>query len=216
MKHYLYLLSESKINTLWLQIPEDTKETIVSSLNIDRDYSSPFSKVRIITSYIMNYLDVGTSDEPRTYFSGSLPMKMGLLPKKAHEKETKELTLTDYPYVYFGGETEKRVIALVGSAHRFLGQLPERLLPDFESDTMYMPNLMRSIAIGTLQSALNRKEIETTPFLWDCYSKAMQAMNHQIQNPPQKLKFLAKRLVEDSGVLVLGAPIYVALADQLS
>ena len=171
--------------------------------------------------YIEKHLDVGTVDEPRTYFKEVLPMRWG-----SPIDATKEV-------VYFGGYTDKTILGLGGSLKHIIGSKMESIQP-FST-------------IGALSAALQSMipdELVVSASMYPMYESADESVDvtlvgvayatNEIQlskfGPKQRLDFLARKLLEgpliDSPILwnrgrpagtltrvLLGTPIYVALAD---
>lgn len=66
-RHYVYI-SDDKVNTLFPQIPSLFLDSFEPAASRDsRQY-----KAGIVSAYIEEYLDVGTIDEPATYFQGTV------------------------------------------------------------------------------------------------------------------------------------------------
>jgi len=66
-RHYVYI-SDDKINTLFPQIPSSFLDSFEPAASRDsRQY-----RAGIVSAYVEEYLDVGTIDEPATYFQGTV------------------------------------------------------------------------------------------------------------------------------------------------
>ena len=94
---------------LYSQIPKKMLDKIAVELGINlgifkgtakgkgNQEETCYEKLMVVVNYIENNMDVGTIDQPKTYFKGSLPMRWGPLWRMGHE-EGKNL-------IYFGAET---------------------------------------------------------------------------------------------------------------
>jgi hypothetical protein len=70
------------------QIPRDILKKISADLNINlgvismnikekQSEQTRFDKVKVVSDYINNHLDVGSIDSPQSYFMGKIPMRWG-------------------------------------------------------------------------------------------------------------------------------------------
>lgn len=225
MKYYIYI-SDMKIEMLYPQIPQSLLKKIASNLSIDlklfgaevsvasKSSSSDetrYAKVRIVSEYIEKHLDVGSIDAPGTYFKGILSMTWGPIYDQA---------------VYFSGVTSRQaVIGLGGSLKHVLGAIvgprPDGFhLPVTINSTIMFPSSAGGI-IMTLEEMLKNSDSKFGGNTKLPESSQIIELMTQIENnqrgPKQRFEFLAKTLLQNKATsesyVVLGTPIYVALAD---
>ena len=119
-EYYIYI-SDTKVDMLFAQIPRNILKKITGDLKINlgvislglkerKSEQTRFDKVKVVSNYIENHLDVGDVDNPKTYFKGTLPIRWGPLSDPSS------------PLVYFGGRTEQTIFGLGGSAQHIIGQ----------------------------------------------------------------------------------------------
>src|SRR5450631_1264824 len=117
MKHYLYL-STAKVEMLYGQLTNDRKTVAVASATMSRESeetgASPYNKLAAVLDEIESSGEMGTIDEPGTYFKGPLNMKWGLFGDAGRPTE-------EPPLVYFGGQTESTIFGLGGSTRHVIG-----------------------------------------------------------------------------------------------
>src|SRR5712692_3005987 len=139
MKYYIYI-SDAKLAMLYAQLPRSFLHKIASELSINlklvvteigatikgnQNEITRYTKLQTIVKYIEKHFDVGTIDEPKTYFKGTLPMQWGRILRSG--------------VVYFGGTTPRATIALGGSRQHVLGgifQLPEQQVPEVKTNEL--------------------------------------------------------------------------------
>jgi hypothetical protein len=231
MKYYLYI-SDTKLEMLYGQIPTRIRDRIAAELKIDlkvisatvtgKDRAeSRYSKLDLVREYITKNLPVGTVEHPESYFMGTLVMRWAYVGTGRPE---------DAKLVYFGGEESNVVFGLVGSVQHMLGfgdmsvtrpptwggsyglqWIVEQLVESLAA-AMDDPELTKINSVGQL------KHPRMSPL------EAVAYTTRQLRHPTvsmQSLEFLAKRLVmgkspvpgEEELNILLGTPLYVALAD---
>jgi hypothetical protein len=220
MKYYIYI-SDTKVDMLYPQIPKPVLKKIASNLSIDlklfgaevsvASKSSPsdetrYAKVRIVSEYIEKNLDVGSVDAPSTYFKGNLPMRWG----PVHEGPGAGLYTGA---VYFGGYTNRTVIGIGGSGINLIGSVSgSSPVPTYR----LMSGLPSLLQVLGNDPELNRKDATQEGAL-----EIIEKATHNLNGTTQQLEFLAKTLLQgrifetfrNEAYVVLGTPIYVALAD---
>ena len=167
-----------------------------------------YDKLDLVSSYLEKEGAVGTVDSPKQYFKGLLPMRWG--PYGREEKSQ---------LVYFGGITDVgTVLGLGGSTYHVL---------DKEGGSSHVHSHSLSFAIANKLSEeldisvtpLDKDEIEgvsrTFALKDESYLESVRLTTDQIEGPLQNLEFLAQKLVAggDNRKVVLGTPIYVAVAE---
>ena len=235
MKYYIYI-SDTKVDMLYPQIPKSILKKIASSLSIDLKLfgtelsigakgnpseETRYAKVRIVSEYIEKHLDVGSVDAPSTYFKGTLPMRWT-------DRETM------HGKVFFGGTTTHTVIGLIGSQQHIIGSnQPKRGISFSFLPAIY--GFLRLEYVLYLQARqLLFPQAEMTKNLM--LIMAAYFAKFKIPEPEQQLEFLSKTLLQGpvskrlinkhlvrkpyepeldipQPYVVLGTPIYVAIAD---
>lgn len=212
VKYYIYI-SDAKVDMVYPQIKKPLLERIASELNIslkllgaeisagvkgNQSEETRYSKVRIVSRFVERHEPVGTVEDPLIYFKGTLPMRWGPL---SHHPET----------VYFGGSTSRAILGLGGSTKHIIGGDPGPAIQSIFSSGLY--GLLDALD-ETNQSSNDMEELALL---------AVKYAAKEMRGPAQRLEFLAKTLLSepikaggsgdsDENRIVLGTPIYVALA----
>lgn len=83
MKYYVYI-SDTKVDMLYSQIPKKILDKIAVELGINlgifsltakgkgNQEETRYEKLKLVVNYIENNMDVGTVDQPKAYFKGSI------------------------------------------------------------------------------------------------------------------------------------------------
>ncbi|MFE1959699.1 DUF7019 family protein [Streptomyces sp. NPDC059479] len=213
LRYYLYV-SDSKVDMLLSQIDPsfDRKQTsevavdlkLVSARHGWERQSDRFRRLDRVVRHLEKRGRLTSVDEPGTFFRGQLAMRWGVLADG-----------DDSSLVFFGGRTDRTVVALGGSRTHVLGashatgdapSLSRSMLPSM------LGGLEAHPAIGALVNG-NDLEQSGTP---STVCRAVSAL----QGPAQTVEFVAKKLLHepnpdpDGGSMVLlGSPVYVALVD---
>jgi hypothetical protein len=226
LKYYVYI-SDAKVDMLYPQIPKGRLRRLASELSInlkllaaeisttvknDQSQETRYSKLRLIVKYIEKEAHVGTVDHPGTYFKGTLFMHWGRL----ENSDT----------VYFTGTSVdlsnprspfSTTLGLGGSLRHVIGNtdtLPTQHAPEFNSPSA-APVLLGAL-INEIQLASSPNQQIPSPRDPSSILYAVSGMVGHMKGPPQRFEFLARTLLqEDYPVrrILLGTPIYVALAD---
>lgn len=189
-----------------------------------------YAKVKIVSEYIEKNLDVGSIEAPSTYFKGTLPMRYSIFATSKTQ------------VVYFGGTTNNRIVVLGGSPEHLIGNKPSEnprplsmpastlahiaytlhKLYDQEAHTQIRQDVsIIETYLKPESSLLKVAAIVTTENL----------MTPELMANTQQLEFLAKTLKQgttdsfffnktpgglellESPYVIIGTPIYVAIAD---
>jgi hypothetical protein len=230
VQHYIYV-SDTKVDMLAAQVPRRLRDQIAADLKLDVKVlavsikqapaeETRYSKLALITRYLTHHGDVGTMDEPKAYFMGTLPMRWGEL------RDWKDrVGPAGSPAIYFVGETDATVVALGGSMRHVLG-----------TDTPLGYGELSGSLAPPLVKLLHRNASEDFPEDddsyggWDRYERTLERvgagryLNHPELRlaPAEPFDFLARRLRywprsgedETKQAAVLGSPIWVAYADS--
>ncbi|RMG24826.1 MAG: hypothetical protein D6732_23220 [Methanobacteriota archaeon] len=222
MKYYVYV-SDTKLDMLYEQIPPSLKSQIATEIKIDfkiistsfsdkerQSLGTKYSKLKVLTDYIERHVGVSDVDDEAigSYFKGTLPMRWGPLMNPYSGERTK--------IVFFGGHSTHRWVALAGSMKHVVGHV-EKEPTEAASATYYI----LSVILNELRPELGDIYLGSPVFGEDEDNKlALDGVSVALGNlrgPVQKVEFLAKTLLQgnaySSEPVLLGTPIYVALAE---
>lgn len=216
MKYYIYV-SDTKVNMLYEQIPRDIKTKIAAEIKIDlkllsvtlkgnESEKTRYSRLDLVVDYIKKNFTIGTVDNPESYFEGTLPMCWGpygggIGPYRRSEPEV----------VYFGGSTSSTTLGLGGSLKHVTGSKGDSKSQSGSWTYFLLSVLSKEFELQKFSIEYKRPE-----------SLALDAVCFATKNmkgPIQNLEFLAKKLHHGPSLrfncpnVLLGTPIYVALAD---
>jgi hypothetical protein len=211
-RYYLYI-SDSKIDMLLGQIDPALMRKRVSELSVDlkvfgarRGVESPAGAERIarlerVARHLQDHGDLGSVDEPGQFFWGLLPMQWG------HTIRTR--------LVYFGGQTDRTILALGGSIQHVVGASPAGAGP-LSLPASLLPSLLAELAPDTTVPAGplgGGYDPDVAAF------RQVQSAHQRLRGPVENVEFIAKRLLHgpnpdgDGRSILLGSPLYIALAD---
>ena len=229
MRYYVYI-SDSKVDMLLPQIPHDTKRKIATEFKLDikifgaaRRTETETEEDRIfrletVAEHIYTNEDVGTPDQPATYFAGTLPMRWGPFGLQRFGADRDEKS----PIVYFAGSTGQTLVGLGGSSKHVIGNVGPSNPTDWLGSVapILFQLLMRNAT--NEEHELNDDDDENgTPNLY-ILGRKMTASFQEMGGPDQRLEFLAKKMLagetmsdrrDGEPFLILGTPLYVALAE---
>jgi hypothetical protein len=198
MKYYLYV-SRFKVDMLWSQIPG----AVLDDSAMD-ETQQLYARLQAVVDYIDNTGEVGTIDNPKSYFRGKLPLSWAIL--GAYPELGLDAHLEGV--VYFGGKTQHTVLGLGGSAKHVIG-IPEnqsKVTMSSSSSTRLLVTLSRELKQKGIIDELEKP----------LQSHIVAATTRDVceAQPAEPVEFLAKTLHCEDGIL-LGTPIYVAMAEEL-
>jgi len=234
LKYFIYI-SDSKVDMLYSQIPRQTRNNIATELKIDLkiisakfDEQPPektrYSKLDVVTNYIKKHEDVGTINEPRNYFQGTIPMRWAQFPQHSYNR-----TLAGTPgidqldqFVYFSNQIDfesqnKLIVGLGGSVQHLVGyRTPSKI----ESLTIQIPHSsLPGISTMLFQLSEEIDDLDSFPnsTIGNAFRLALdlEGSGRKTQTPIQTMEFLARRLLEgeiNNYRVIIGSPIYVALS----
>ena len=194
-KYYLYI-SDSKLNMLYAQRGPGTDAHLDS-----------IGKLCAVLADLARAGRIGTVDEPKEYFAGAMPMRWGPCAFPAVPQ------LTPSPLVYFGGNTEKTIVGLGGSATHVMGEVGSgktglhSCLPYF---IMQLRQELGESLPADIPSEFGDPSLIAV-FMATTYGKG----------PSQELEFVAKRLAygplpskfgPTKKNILVGTPLYVAMS----
>lgn len=254
---YLIYVSESKVEMLYEQIRRQRSRnasrlaSIASQLEIKlRGVQLSFRSKREETLYgklwtVVEYLEqtgkVGTIEEPRMYFKGTLPACWTSLEDADNPTEV---------LAYFSSNTYRTIVGLGGSARHMVGIPSTDETPSRPTPAVNKPRPLRSQHLGIMQGLAGsvglRKREEFRKFLDDVLKKEItdianagltdvdirdastrdnigliEVAARAMHGPLQYIEFCAIKLLNgvdqtkgERRPVLLGSPIYVALADK--
>ncbi len=215
IKYFVYI-SDSKIEMLYEQIPWEGRKNLSYELGVDfgmikarfSNVQNPVAqatKIKMIEKYISRR--TGTVGSSRSYFRGEMEMIWGPYYQSDEEFEN---------FVYFGGEFLGTQVGLGGTKTNCLGisQNKGEQITSFSLSSYLLSALARG------KEFPDPKRIHSKGYtLRDVQTPALKAVvlaNKSLAYPKQRMKFLAKRFLlgsVDARPVLIGSPIYVALAD---
>lgn len=212
MRYYVYI-SESKVEMLYSQIPQNLLENIAGKLTIDLKLiktefaetpkeKTLHSKIEIIENYLQYNNLIGDISNPINYIKGIEEMRWG-------------------PYtpglVYFGSK-QNTVIGLAGSEKHVIGSTGDSSAHS-HSATPYLVAALNEQILSVRGSVNDNDECAESFAL-----SAVELATTQMNGLKQRMEFLAKTLLVypsdsfeyswegKSGLpVILGSPIYVAI-----
>lgn len=229
MKYYVYI-SDSKVDMLLPQIPHETKRKIATEFKLDikifgaarrsetETEENRIFRLETVAEHIYTNEDVGTLDQPATYFAGSMPMRWGPFGENRFRGDRDEKS----PIVYFAGSTGQTLIGLGGSSKHVIGNAGPSNPTDWLGSVgpILFELLMRNAT--NEEHELNDRDDENDAANLFILGRRMTAISREMGGPDQHLEFLAKKILagetmsdrrDGERFLTLGTPLYVALAD---
>lgn len=214
-KHLLYL-SPSKIDALYNQLDSSRVATIAKKLTINLKVlqaelsSRPapetvFHRLKIVLAYLEEHDYIGSISNPGGYFAARLPMRWA--PYGDQPEDT--------GLVWFGAVEDGTALGLGGSSHNMTGEIGTSPAHS-ASATFAMVRILEAELSKTHHGPLD---------LWDPHLDrweetalvAIELASGWMHGPLQDVEFVAKRLLWGSGRdtdhVLLGTPLYVAMAD---
>jgi len=213
MRYYLYI-SDAKVDMLLSQIDPDfgRPSTTEAGLSVKlfsfrRSVEAPApdrtAKLERVLRHLEETGQTGSVDEPGQYFRGTLPMQWGPLQGG-----------NGGSLVYFGGRTGQTILGLGGASSHVLGSSG----PQAQE---FAPSSVPTLLAG-LASAFAADGVEVPA---DQPSLAwVHNAGRLLRGPQQTVEFVARRLLTGPSPypeldarpgmrVLLGSPLYVALAD---
>lgn len=218
LKSFIYL-SRLKVDMLFDQLPEARLSRLATEVKGDlkvvgmsqtqeETFESRAARLELVLSALDEDGEIGDLYNPLSYVTGELPMAWGLV--EPDERKSGEGTAASQEFVMFAGTPDgRRVIGLIGSRAHLMGQEGESVYAYYTS-----PSTLRRIAEGMRGDEAaptdNAREYEV-------FAAGGAAHEMALEYPAadkQRVEFVARTYrLDDRGVL-LGSPLYVALADD--
>ena len=215
MKFYIYV-SDSKVDMLLAQIPHEAQQTLATEFKVDLKIFSAirksqeeveenrFTRLEVVTTFIREFGNIGTIDEPNDFIEGNLEMQWG--PYTSSNDNN--------PPVYFGCTTEQTIFGMGGSMKHLIGSGGESR-PHSHSITPVLVKYLEQELHGANLEAENDQQ-RRNGIDWSLC--AVELATTQMKGPKQPLEFMAKRLLYGNGYskkkkVLLASPIYVAMLD---
>jgi hypothetical protein len=234
MKYYLYI-SDAKIDMLYPQVPHPSKNKIATKFGFDLKFLSAsrsseteqeenrITRLEAVVQFIRESGRIGSVDKPGDYFEGTLSMHTTTLPDR------------DPLFVYFAGETKKATVGLWGSLRHVFGQSGTPIgavaSSSMARDALWhiIQGLDHDFQPASPAEGFRLKLLEDNAQRWIAGSvnsfgippeqwwSVIRVANFEAGFlPGQNVEFVAKRLMEHKEPghrVILGTPLYVALAD---
>lgn len=219
MKYYVYI-SDAKVDMLLAQIPHEAKQRLATEFKFDLKLLSAsrksetesednrFSRLEAVVTFIREYGNLGTVDEPDDYVEDSLEMRWGPY-GMGDEKEP--------PLIYFGGVTDRTIIGLGGSIKHVIGNSGVTHTHSHSATPMLLARLERELKLDE-QAMSPPDDAGNTEVSGDWSLRAVELATTEVKGPKQWLEFMAKRLLFGRGYskkkkVLLATPLYVALLE---
>lgn len=222
MRSFVYL-SSAKLEPLYAQIKEPFRKRVALSLGISVPVlpvaphveaqvrppsTNEIGMLAVVLSNLDKAGDIGTVDEPRSYFAGQLTLRWG----SADE------------FLFLSGSTPRTLVSLTGSNRHLIGHfetdLPKVSLPG--SNVVGLDRALRRIFAAEEEQADDAADLVTRLAL------------AQRRGPQERLEFVARRLAHNDGFIaanwtvgddfghlrerdfkvLLGTPLYLAYIDR--
>lgn len=212
MRYYIYV-SETKVDMLFPQIPSKVLKGLAAELKIDlgvvsttlraggsTDPKSLFAKAELVSKYICSNEPVGTIEAPKRFFTGTHPMKWGVLSDYASS------------LAFFGGTIDNRHVALIGSRRSLVGKPPSSADDKAWYSVDYYTLKYLNQDLEQLETHDTEAKLSDLPHDF----RAFAASVAQVPERQHTLNFLAKRVytTDYHGMtIIVGPPIYVSLED---
>jgi hypothetical protein len=228
MKYYIYI-SDAKVDMLFRQVPHDIKKKVALEFKMDLKLLSAsrrtesednrIARLETVVDFIREYGKLGSVDEPDDYVADSMSMRWGDYAGGWDEPS---------PVVYFGGETDRTIVGLGGSAKHVLGNAGESPAHSHSATPVLIKFLASELELqgsDKLQQAEKDSASEGVSKGRFSPIMAVELATLQMQGPLQNVEFLAKKLMygpverfdDDPRYkrkhVLLATPLYVALAD---
>jgi len=215
MKYYLYI-SDSKVDMLLPQVPGALKQTIAAKLGFDikilsgeigterKTHENRVARLTTVERHIISTQETGSIKSDCPWFSATAPARIACM-----EENT--------GVVFFIIEKDDLALAMGGSAGHLIGSVEAQ---NFKSGFSFTPRLLREferVADRRPEFLVMPPDFRTT-VVWNKkeWMKVVLDAVRRIDSPPQRISFLAKRLLSgthDDKTIVLATPLYVALED---
>jgi len=217
VRYYLYI-SDAKVDMLLAQIDpafgrRSTTEVglSVKLFNVRRNVEAAppdrTAKLERVLRHLEERGEIGSTDDPGPYFRGSLPMQWG--PMQGANGGS---------LVYFGGRSGQTILGLGGAGSHVLGSGGPQA-QEFAPSSV--PTLLAGLASAFADGGDGmpaESPAEQSPLAW------VHTAGRLLRGPRQPVEFVARRLLTGPSPypeldarpgmkVLLGSPLYVALAD---
>jgi hypothetical protein len=225
MKYYIYI-SDAKLDMLYPQVPHAVKKKVSTDFKVDlkliggsrkseqETEENRMTKLETVVQFLQEYGDVGTTDTPGSYFADTLDMQWGV----PHERNAALGKSVPSGLVYFGAMANRISVGLFGSALHLVGTggtpQPADMKTTIGGESLYF-NIVEAInkIFDDEHEGIRKADIATHEEVLQQFALFAQKM----KGPQQRLEFVAKRLAfgnaKDGCRVLIGTPLYVALAD---
>ncbi|MDJ0801110.1 MAG: CHAT domain-containing protein [Calothrix sp. MO_167.B12] len=181
IKFYIYI-SETKVNMLYSQL--------ILGLNKDSNFEQSMQeKLAVVHHYYTeNHKEVGTIKEPKTYISGTLPLRYGIVTEYASD------------IAYFGSKFDKNTLSLIGASASIIGAVKH--INSNHAPFYYTMRFLNQI--------VNENTTVNKQPAYYSFKEASEIALKCVPREKYNLEFLAKVLYSEPN-LIVATPVYVAL-----
>ena len=222
MRYYLYI-SDTKVEMIFPQVPGATQQRVASkfgfdvkilsgSISTDRTtYDSRIARLQAVEEYVRDSDEVGDFSAKTPWISGIVSARFVDIGNNA---------------ILFVYKDEASLIALGGSRQHLLGSSPPERVYISQSFLQSLTNTLTGLVEREPKFLTELPEDEMKRHLAEGIHQGFAAWISVLRSvweessstPPQKIEFLAKRLVTTSTGIsgeecTLATPLYVALAE---
>jgi hypothetical protein len=206
---YFVYISDSKVNMMLAQIDAGRLRSRTRTVGFDlkvlkgglteepRAGADRVARLQRVVRWLHDHGDLGSVDQPGQFVWGLMPMRWG--PMTGHDGK---------PMIYLGGEDGTTVVGLGGSRAHVFGLPGPEAAQDAPLSRSMLPSLMQAITPA---------ETDPAPDGEPAALAVVHAATTGLRGPAQNMEFIAKRLLHGPGpngsTVLLGSPLYVALAD---
>ena len=220
MRYFLYI-SDAKVDMLLPQVPETHQQKVAAKLGFDikllsgsiaterTTLDTRVARLGAVEAYIRDTEAIGTPAETARWIAADIEVQL------AHIREGA---------IMFVAATQDWLLALGGSAHHLIGSMQQ---DDVHVGYSFLPtliDLLKRMDTKAHQYVLTLPDDAVRGY-WTAglgqgigaWGAIIEAACRQVVSPPQRVTFLAKRLLSEQVPygrrVVLATPLYVALQD---
>ncbi|MFE6161320.1 DUF7019 family protein [Streptomyces sp. NPDC056486] len=203
-------MSGTKLDMLYEQIPPKLLKRLAIEAKVDlkvlsvavqspRADTTAYDRLDIVEAYLEREFDVSWMTEPRPWFRGDLGLRIAGYGDPAGP-------------TFMTGREGDTVVALIGSGHHLIGQ---RTAPDtIQAAFSNLPSLFQLVQ--------DDSRVDGRPVHEENAIRQVLEFSASLTVPPVYGEFLARRLLSGTVTgrdgrelrIVVGTPLYVALADE--
>ena len=226
MKYYVYI-SDSKVEMLFPQVPNATKQKVATEYKLDFKVFSASRKedstsrddricrLEAVVDYIREHENVGTVDHTAPYFGGTFLMQWGRFTMDYDQTFLQRDVDIAEQTVLFTCDTDGVIVGLGGSMRHMIGHTGDSPV-----------HVCHSFGFGTwISDVLKRDQVAEDDVKGDLNLHFIHEACRRRKGPRHRLEFLARRLTEGSigpygddpstRRVIIGTPLYVAMSEEV-